>query len=651
MGVDERIDDLLDELEDVLEANPQADVDAFVRSQGVDLDDESLAVLRKKAIALAAMNNRLVALQDTNSIQADTASGSSERLALSQLQAGFEPIPGYKLVERLGAGGFGEVWKAIAPGEFPVALKFVRLDGKAGEIERRSLDVMRDVRHAHLLSVFGTWQQGDLLIIATELADRTLLERHEEAVTAGEQGIPRQELLEYMAEAAKGIDFLNEPGTSGRPKIQHRDIKPQNLLLSGGSVKVGDFGLARSFQFDATGHTGSLTLAYAAPEFLDGKTSSRSDQYSLAVTYCFLRSGRLPFEGTEVQIIDGHRKQQPDLSMLPEVERPIVARALSKKPKDRWSSCGDFVRHLGAPDDEKKPSEGPSRSGSQASKISRSTRSWVWAVAGTLPLLLVACWLSGLFSTPEKQPKVPGLEQEQSKGTTDNAVNERDRTRIAVLYFENQSDGEKDLDALAKGLCSMMITRLDDTHKYDLVERERLQEVLDELKLTRSAMFDQKNVASIGKLVGARFLVLGSYFEILNVFRIDARLVDVETGVTVTAAGVEGKSDEFSVLLSQLVDQLVQKHQGVDAPESQEDDVGKPKDESVSRVSLSLASDLGEAVNAYDQGEVDTALAKLDALIEAIPEFDEARKLRKRWREPRRESNSDPEKEATRASK
>src|SRR5205823_6312901 len=95
----------------------------------------------------------------------------------------------------------------------------------------------------------------------------------------GLPGIPREELLEYLREAAKGIDHLN--GLD----IQHRDIKPQNLLLVGGSVKVADFGLAKLLEHSVATNSGSMTPAYAAPEFLNGQTTAQSDQYSLAVTY------------------------------------------------------------------------------------------------------------------------------------------------------------------------------------------------------------------------------------------------------------------------------------------------------------------------------------------------------------------------------
>src|SRR5439155_20643809 len=96
-----------------------------------------------------------------------------------------------------------------------------------------------------------------------------------------------------------------------------------------------------------TGHTGVLTAAYAAPEFFRGQTSSSSDQYSLAVTYCELRGGRLPITGVmPIEFLDGHLNRPPDLSMLPPEEQPVLARARAKDPAERWPTCRAFVQAL-----------------------------------------------------------------------------------------------------------------------------------------------------------------------------------------------------------------------------------------------------------------------------------------------------------------
>jgi WD40 repeat protein len=273
--------------------------------------------------------------------------------ALGHPFPGAEPVPGYQLQSWLGRGGYGEVWKAIGPGGFSVALKFIHLDDRTGTLEQRALELMKDIRHPHLLPTFGAWQTGGYLVLALELADRTLADRQREAVAAGLPGIPFDELLEYMQEAAKGIDYLNEPRHRFQGKegvgIQHRDIKPQNLFLVGGCIKVADFGLAKLLERAVISTTGSMTPAYAAPELIQGRVSAYSDQYSLAITYCEMRSGRLPFSGHPAQVLLAHVLSPPDLSMLPAEEQPAVARALAKQPDERWPSCKAFVKALAEP--------------------------------------------------------------------------------------------------------------------------------------------------------------------------------------------------------------------------------------------------------------------------------------------------------------
>ena len=269
-----------------------------------------------------------------------------------RLVAGANAGQGYALTKRLGSGGFGEVWQATGPGGFHVALKFVLLDGPDA-VEARALELLKIVRHPNLLTTFGSWTKGDYLVIAMEQADRTLMDRFKEAALLGLPGIPRAELLGYFREAAHGLDFLNDCRhhlVEGGPavSIQHRDLKPQNILLVGNGVKVADFGLARLLENDSASHTGHMTPAYAAPEFFGNKTSRYSDQYCLAVTYCQLRGGRLPFTGSVMDLMLGHLEGVPDLAMLPEEERPVVTRALAKEPSDRWPNCTEFVEALAA---------------------------------------------------------------------------------------------------------------------------------------------------------------------------------------------------------------------------------------------------------------------------------------------------------------
>lgn len=290
----------------------------------------------------------------------DSGRHPSCRPASGLRTAGAEPVPGFRLTRRLGAGGSGEVWEAAGPGGFLVALKLIPLGDEEGAVgaqppgpgEGSSLELLRGIRHAHLLPVFGVWRREGLLVVGMELAERTLLDRCDEAVCRGQAGIPFAELIDYLHQAAQGIDYLNAPrhtlaGQEG-VGILHCDIKPQNLLLIGGMVKLGDFGLAQLLDGRPPAAAGGLTPAYAAPEFFQGRLSPRADQYALALTYCRLRGGRLPFGGSPWEVILKHCLDAPDLTMLPEGERPVVARALGKCPEERWPSCRAFVAELRA---------------------------------------------------------------------------------------------------------------------------------------------------------------------------------------------------------------------------------------------------------------------------------------------------------------
>jgi hypothetical protein len=261
-----------------------------------------------------------------------------------------EPIPGYRLIEPLGSGGFGEAWKCEAPGGLFKAIKFVYgnlnsldVDGVRAEQELKSLNRVKEVRHPFVLSMDRIEVVGGELVIVMELADRSLHDAYEECISAGLVGIPRDTLLRYIRDAAEGLDHMNE-----RHNLQHLDIKPRNLFLVSDRVKVGDFGLVKTLErTGASSIMGGVTPLYAAPETLSGTISTRSDQYSLAIVYQELLTGQRPFAGKNArQLAQQHLSEEPDLRSLSEAERPAVARALAKDPAKRFPTCLAFVRGL-----------------------------------------------------------------------------------------------------------------------------------------------------------------------------------------------------------------------------------------------------------------------------------------------------------------
>lgn len=268
-----------------------------------------------------------------------------------RIEPNSEPIAGYRLIERLGGGGFGEVWKCEAPGGLFKAIKFVYgdmdsvddEDGSRAEQELKALNRVKTVHHPYILSLERYDIVEGQLMIVMELADRTLWDRFRESRSQGLPGIPRQELLGYMRETAEALDLMND-----QFQLQHLDIKPQNLFLVFNHIKVADFGLVKDLGNKAAATiTGGVTPVYAAPETFDGWLSRYSDQYSLAIVFQELLTGLRPFTGgTMRQLVLQHLQGVPDLNPLPAADRPAIARALSKEPDSRFPSCVALVQQL-----------------------------------------------------------------------------------------------------------------------------------------------------------------------------------------------------------------------------------------------------------------------------------------------------------------
>ena len=277
-----------------------------------------------------------------------------------RIEPNAEPIPGYRLIEphrprrfRRGLEGRGprrppqgHQVRAAAKrrSKIPVRLAAANRTRRGADQEWKSLIRVKTVRHPFILLLDRFENIDNFLVIVMELADRTLGDRFKECRSQGLPGIPREELLGYMAEAAEVLDLMNS-----QYQLQHLDIKPQNLFLVHNHVKVADFGLVK----DTTSGvklmtiTGGVTPVYAAPETFDGKFTRQCDQYSLAIVYQEMLTGHRPFTGTSMkQLILQHLQNSFDLTPSPVHDRPVIARALAKNPEARFPTCLEFVQQL-----------------------------------------------------------------------------------------------------------------------------------------------------------------------------------------------------------------------------------------------------------------------------------------------------------------
>ncbi len=305
------------------------------------------------------------------------------------LKRGFQFAPGYRLQEFLGRGQFGQVWRATAPGGAAAAVKFIDLSDGQGQKEYDGVRRVKQIRHANLMPITAIWlldgegkvieevpedaiETIDLsvvegrgqsallprpdvepswLAVSMLLGGKSLQHRLRECVQEGMSGIPPKELISYMDEAAKGLDFLNAPQHDlgeGPIAIQHSDVKPANIVLIGSSAVVCDFGLARILtrnQVTATSAAG--TPAYMAPEAISGKPCRTSDQYSLAVTYYHLRTATLPVdEGSLWEVLDAHRHGNLKLGLVPKAEQNVLRKATDLNWENRFDSNVEMVDAL-----------------------------------------------------------------------------------------------------------------------------------------------------------------------------------------------------------------------------------------------------------------------------------------------------------------
>lgn len=283
---------------------------------------------------------------------------------------GDEPIPGYRLARFLGQGGYGQVWAASGPGGIDIALKILSITGTRGGKELRAIGLVKKLRHPNLVPLYAYWIKDEFgntvdgaayesqslrgeateLIIAMGLGDKSLATRLEECKKAGMVGVPLEELLRYIDGAAKAIDYLNQPihnlGSGTPIAVSHCDIKPGNLLIVGNEVQLCDYGLARAITPDVrvTAATGAGTQAYSSPEMLANRPSDHSDQYSLAISYYELRTGRLPFPENEA--LHAHIQGRLDFSLVPPTEQEVLKRATHLEPGQRFPTAAEFLQGL-----------------------------------------------------------------------------------------------------------------------------------------------------------------------------------------------------------------------------------------------------------------------------------------------------------------
>lgn len=255
-----------------------------------------------------------------------------------------QQLRNYRLLRLLGQGGFAEVYLAehVRLGmKAAIKILHARLEGSEISAFQQEARTIAELKHRHIIRVLDfDVQEGMPFLVLDYAALGSLSQKHPKG-----SRLPLDLVVTYVEQIASALQYAHER------KLIHRDVKPENVLLSEHDhLLLSDFGIATIAHSTSSMKTEAAvgTLAYMAPEQIQGKPRPASDQYALAVTVYHWLTGSLPFGGSSAEIIAQHlgapppplRMQVPDLPV--EVEQ-VVLTALTKDPQQRFGSVQAFA--------------------------------------------------------------------------------------------------------------------------------------------------------------------------------------------------------------------------------------------------------------------------------------------------------------------
>jgi hypothetical protein len=256
-------------------------------------------------------------------------------------------VGGYRIVEAIGRGGTSVVYRAehVRLGRTAALKLLTPAFGESDFRDRflRESKLAASLDHPNIVPVFDAGEQDGVLYIAMARVDgcdlKTLLVR--------EGRLPLRRALRIVGQIASALDVAHAHG------LVHRDVKPANILVGAEDrAFLSDFGVVKELSTAGTTRTGSFvgTIAYCAPEQTEGRdVDARADQYALACVLYECLVGTSPFHrSSDVAMLNAHlHASPPKLSKtapdVPAALEPILSKALSKSPLDRYPTCGEFI--------------------------------------------------------------------------------------------------------------------------------------------------------------------------------------------------------------------------------------------------------------------------------------------------------------------
>jgi len=574
---------------------------------GTELWSEAPTVVRARAKEVSS---------DENATVADVASGWSEpadmaaagAAAAETIEIGSRLGTRYEIIDQLGQGGMGAVYKARdVELDRLVALKVIR-PGLATDPEvlqrfKQEIILAREITHRNVIRIYDLGQADGIKFISMEYVEGADL--HDVLKKKGSLGA--EEATEILEQVCLALDEAHKAG------VVHRDLKPRNIMIDDqGRVVVMDFGIARSV--DATGmtQTGSLLGSpdYMSPEQVKGEhVDARSDLFALGVVFYKLLTGEVPYQADSPMSAMYLRTQERAKSVrevnpeVPGVLADIIAKCLEISARRRYQSARELLQDLemwrgGTP----RSMSVAMRHISLGAQASRRRNAAIAAGAALVLVLVMAIWMLRSRADPESVVEVPPSPEEV--------------TSLAILPFHNSS-GVEDVAWLSTGLADMLLTDVGQSAYLRTVSSDRLHQVLGDLGVAGKTTLNAAERQRVAELSNADTLLWGQFAKLGEQIRIDATLEDLEGQRRVPIKAEAATESEVLGMVERLAEivreNLALTSQQVDVLEAQ---AFKPSSDSVAALrSYTLGLGL------IRQGKNLEAVNQFEASVAEDPEF------------------------------
>jgi len=526
---------------------------------------------------------------------------------MKELKTGSIFASRYEVIEELGKGGMGKVYKVLDKEvNEKIALKLlnpeIAADEKTIDRFRNELKFARKIGHRNVCRMYDLSREEGTHYITMEYVPGEDLKST--IIRVGQLSVGKATFI--AKQVCEGLAEAHRLG------VVHRDLKPQNIMLDKeGNARIMDFGIARSLK--AKGLTGAGVMIgtpeYMSPEQAEVKeVDQRSDIYSLGVILYEMVTGRVPFEGeTPLNIAMKHKSETPrnpkELnSQIPEDLSRVILRCLEKDKDKRYQGAEAVLSELaniekGMPTTERViPRRKPITSREITVTIGLKKLFIPVLVVIALAIIGIAIW-----------QLIPGREPV--------------KTSVAVINFENQT-GDKAYDYLQEAIPNLLITSLEQSKYLQVMTWERMHDLVKQIGKHDVEIIDKDLGFELCRMDGVSAIVLGSFIKAGDVFATDVKVLDVETKELLKSASSKGEG-VGSILERQIGELSRDISRGVGISERKIEAI-QPRIAEVTTNSMDAYNYFLKGREEYEKFYYDEARQSLEKAVELDPNFAEA---------------------------